>query len=69
MTHKNIIGKFYWSGPIQNNLTSIMPISEAKNRQNSLTKPKGSLGKLEKICNTVDGRLAKKEKPTINNFR
>ena len=59
MINKNIIGKIL-NGHVQFNQFDKNYANLAKNHQNSLTKPKGSLGNL-KICN-MDGRFGKKNK-------
>ena len=66
MIGKNIIMKFL-NGQVQFKRFDKNHASLAKNRQNRLTKPKGSLGKLEKYAVWMAG-WQKKEKPTMNNF-
>ena len=66
MIDKNIIMKFL-NGEVQFKRFDKNHANLAKNRQNRLTKPKGSLGKLEKYAVWMAG-WQKKEKPTMNNF-
>ena len=66
MIGKNIIMKFL-NGQVQFKRFDKNHANLAKNRQNRLTKPKGSLGKLEKYAVWMAG-WQKKEKPTMNNF-
>ena len=67
MIDKNIISKFL-NGEVQYKQFDKYYANLAKNRQNNLTKPIGSLGKLEKYAIWMAG-WQKKEKPTINNFQ
>ena len=67
MIDKNIIRKFL-NGEVQYKQFDKYYANLAKNRQNNLTKPIGSLGKLEKYAIWMAG-WQKKEKPTINNFQ
>ena len=67
MIDKNIITKFL-DGEVQYKQFDNYYANLAKNRQNNLTKPIGSLGKLEKYAIWMAG-WQKKEKPTINNFQ
>ncbi len=67
MIDKNIIRKFL-NGEVQYKQFDKYYANLAKNRQNKLTKPIGSLGKLEKYAIWMAG-WQKKEKPTINNFQ
>ena len=67
MIDKNIITKFL-NGEVQYKQFDKYYANLAKNRQNNLTKPIGSLGKLEKYAIWMAG-WQKKEKPTINNFQ
>ena len=67
MIDKNIIEKIL-NGQVQFNQFDKNYANLAKNHQNSLTKPKGSLGKLEKYAIWMAG-WQKKEKPTMNNFQ
>ncbi len=67
MNDKNIIKKFL-DGKIQFRQFDKYYAHLAKNHQNSLTKPRGSLGKLEKYAIWMAG-WQKKKKPTMNNFQ
>ncbi len=67
MIDKNIIRKFL-NGEVQYKQFDMYYANLAKNRQNNLTKPIGSLGKLEKYAIWMAG-WQKKEKPTIKNFQ
>ena len=67
MTDKNIIGKIL-NGQVQFNQFDKNYANLAKKHQNSLTKPKGSLGKFEKYAIWMAG-WQKKENPTMNNFQ
>ena len=67
MIDKHIIRKFL-NGEVQYKQFDKYYANLAKNRQNNLTKPIGSLGKLEKYAIWMAG-WQKKEKPTINNFQ
>ena len=67
MIDKNIIKKFL-NGEVPYKQFDKYYANLAKNRQNSLTKPRGSLGKLEEYAVWMAG-WQKKEKPTINNFQ
>ena len=67
MIDKNIIRKFL-NGEVQYKKFDKHYANLAKKHQNSLTKPKGSLGKLEKYAIWMAG-WQKKEKPTMNNFQ
>ena len=67
MIKKNIIKKFL-DGEVQYKQFDLYYANLAKNRQNNLTKPIGSLGKLEKYAIWMAG-WQKKEKPTMNNFQ
>ena len=67
MIDKNIIRKFL-NGEVQYKQFDKYYANLAKNRQNNLTKPIGSLGKLEKYAIWMAG-WQKKEKPTTNNFQ
>ena len=67
MIDKNIIRKFL-DGEVQYKQFDKYYANLAKNRQNNLTKPIGSLGKLEKYAIWMAG-WQKKEKPAIKNFQ
>ncbi len=67
MIDKNIIRKFL-NGEVQYKQFDKYYANLAKNRQNNLTKPIGSLGKLEKYAIWMAG-WQKKEKPAIKNFQ
>ena len=67
MNNVNIIKKFL-NGQVQYKQFDKYYANLAKKHQNSLTKPKGSLGKLEKYAIWMAG-WQKKEKPTMNNFQ
>ena len=67
MIDKNIISKFL-NGEVQYKQFDKYYANLAKNRQNSLTKPRGSLGKLEEYAVWMAG-WQKKEKPAIKNFQ
>ena len=67
MIDKNIITKFL-NGEVQYKQFDKYYANLAKNRQNNLTKPIGSLGKLEKYAIWMAG-WQQKEKPTINNLQ
>tara|TARA_X000000950_G_scaffold284317_1_gene387157 strand:- start:1628 stop:2644 length:1017 start_codon:yes stop_codon:yes gene_type:complete len=67
MINKNIIREFL-NGEIQYKQFDKYYADLARNRQDNLTKPMGSLGKLEKYAIWMAG-WQKKEKPTINNFQ
>ena len=67
MIDKNIIRKIL-NGQVQLKQFDKNYANLAKNHQNSLTKPKGSLGKLEKYAIWMAG-WQKKKKPTMNNFQ
>ena len=67
MIDKNIIREFL-NGEIQYTQFDKYYADLARNRQDNLTKPLGSLGKLEKYAIWMAG-WQKKEKPTINNFQ
>ena len=67
MINKNIIKKFL-NGEVPYKQFDKYYSNLAKKLQNSLTKPKGSLGKLEEYAIWMAG-WQQKEKPTINNLQ
>ncbi len=67
MSEKNIIKKFL-KGEVQFKNFDKYYADLAKNHQNNLTKPRGSLGKLEKYAIWMAG-WHKKKKPTMKNFQ
>ena len=70
MSEKNIIKKFL-KGEVQFKNFDKYYADLAKNHQNNLTKPRGSLGKLEKYAIWMAGwqkKKAKKEKFSVSCF-
>ncbi len=67
MTHKNIIEKFL-NGDVPLRQFDKHYANLAQNHQNKLTKPNGSLGKLEKYAIWMAG-WQKKKKPSMDNFQ